>query len=178
MLPREDVRAVLASTDILVQPGRADSFNDYRFPSKLPEFFASRKPVILPRTNLGLAVRDWSGALLTGIRGLDRDCTEGRTANGRSSPRVASWRRRKDFAIQRLSWRTNVAPLPDFYAHILGGRRGRMEAEQQATAESRFTCHSSTRSYGSLGPQPSSNLDGTFSHAIILKCWSRKRCSF
>jgi hypothetical protein len=47
-----------------VQPGRADSFNDYRFPSKLPEFLAMARPVILPASNVGLRVRDGEDAMV------------------------------------------------------------------------------------------------------------------
>lgn len=43
---------VLGLADFLIQPGRPDKFNDYRFPSKLPEFLAMGKPVILPATNI------------------------------------------------------------------------------------------------------------------------------
>lgn len=39
--------------DYFVQPGVPGAFNDYRFPSKLPEFFAIGRPVILPASNLG-----------------------------------------------------------------------------------------------------------------------------
>ena len=48
--------------DILVQPGGPDPFNDLRFPSKLPEFFAMAKPIILPRTNIGLVTRHLTDA--------------------------------------------------------------------------------------------------------------------
>jgi glycosyltransferase involved in cell wall biosynthesis len=51
---RKLIPELLALADALVQPGRAGAFNDYRFPSKLPEFFAMGKPVILPATNIGL----------------------------------------------------------------------------------------------------------------------------
>jgi len=51
---RAELAAVTALADILVQPGHPGAFNDYRFPSKLPEFFALGKPVILPATNIGL----------------------------------------------------------------------------------------------------------------------------
>jgi glycosyltransferase involved in cell wall biosynthesis len=47
----------MALADFFVQPGAPDDFNDYRFPSKLPEFFALGRPVILPRTNLGEILR-------------------------------------------------------------------------------------------------------------------------
>lgn len=44
---------LMAMADYFVQPGLPGDFNDYRFPSKLPEFFAIGRPVILPRSNLG-----------------------------------------------------------------------------------------------------------------------------
>ncbi|MBD2652979.1 glycosyltransferase [Synechocystis sp. FACHB-383] len=49
---REEIPSILSIADILVQPGGPDEFNDYRFPSKIPEFLAMGKPVILPRTNI------------------------------------------------------------------------------------------------------------------------------
>ena len=62
--PRERVASYLALADVLVQPGRLDDFNGYRFPSKLPEFFAMGRPVILPATNIGLRIEDGKDALL------------------------------------------------------------------------------------------------------------------
>lgn len=56
--------SLMALADLFVQPGQPGAFNDYRFPSKLPEFFALGRPVILPRTNLGLQVRDGIDALV------------------------------------------------------------------------------------------------------------------
>lgn len=52
-----EIPGILAAADFLVQPGRPGNFNDYRLPSKLPEFFSAGRPVILPATNLGLRVR-------------------------------------------------------------------------------------------------------------------------
>ncbi|HEX2851868.1 MAG TPA: glycosyltransferase [Opitutaceae bacterium] len=55
---------LLALADVLVQPGRAGPFNDYRLPSKVPEFLASGRPVILPATNIAAAMEDGREALL------------------------------------------------------------------------------------------------------------------
>ena len=44
--------------------GRAGPFNDYRFPSKLPEFLATGRPVVLPATNLGRFLDDGEECLL------------------------------------------------------------------------------------------------------------------
>jgi tetratricopeptide (TPR) repeat protein/GT2 family glycosyltransferase len=53
---RNQVPEILAAADILVQPGCPGLFNDQRVPSKLPEYFAIGRPVVLPRANLGLLV--------------------------------------------------------------------------------------------------------------------------
>lgn len=53
---RERVPEILAAADVLVQPGMPGPFNDERIPCKLLEYFAMGRPVILPRTNLGLKV--------------------------------------------------------------------------------------------------------------------------
>ncbi len=49
---------LLALADVLVQPGHPGAFNDFRLPSKLPEFLATGKPVVLPNTNLALLMQD------------------------------------------------------------------------------------------------------------------------
>jgi glycosyltransferase involved in cell wall biosynthesis len=54
---------LLALADILVQPGHPGPFNDYRLPSKLPEFLASGKAVVLPPTNLALLMQDGRDAV-------------------------------------------------------------------------------------------------------------------
>ncbi|MDX2187060.1 MAG: glycosyltransferase [Opitutaceae bacterium] len=58
MLPR-----LLALADLLVQPGRPGPFNDYRLPSKLPEFLASGKAVLLPACNLAAELKDGEEAI-------------------------------------------------------------------------------------------------------------------
>lgn len=63
-LPRTDLPALLSIADALVQPGKADAFNVYRFPSKLPEYLASGKPVLLPAANIGRFLKDEEEAIL------------------------------------------------------------------------------------------------------------------
>jgi glycosyltransferase involved in cell wall biosynthesis/phage shock protein A len=55
---------LLALADVLVQPGRAGDFNDYRLPSKLPEFLSMGRPVVLPAANLGAELADGREALV------------------------------------------------------------------------------------------------------------------
>ena len=59
MLPK-----LLAIADILVQPGTSDHFNDYRFPSKLPEYLVAGKPVVLPKSNIGRFLTSYDNCIL------------------------------------------------------------------------------------------------------------------
>ncbi len=96
---RDRVPELLHSADVLVQPGAPGGFDDYRFPSKLPEFFASGRPVVLPRTNIGLHVRDGEEALLLD-RGDAEEIAEKVGDRGRSE------------SIRQLQSAPLVAPLP------------------------------------------------------------------
>lgn len=55
---------LLKSADLFVQPGRPGPFNDYRLPSKLPEFMAVGRPIVLPATNVGAELRHGVDAML------------------------------------------------------------------------------------------------------------------
>ncbi len=65
-IERARLPRLLAAADVLVQPGRPGPFNDYRLPSKLPEFLASGRPVVLPPTNIALMMRDGVEAVFLG----------------------------------------------------------------------------------------------------------------
>jgi glycosyltransferase involved in cell wall biosynthesis len=54
---------LFALADVLVQPGCLGPFNDYRLPSKIPEFLASGRPVIIPATNLAHSMTEGIEAL-------------------------------------------------------------------------------------------------------------------
>jgi glycosyltransferase involved in cell wall biosynthesis len=121
-VPRGDIAKLLGAADVLVQPGRSNPFNDYRFPSKLPEFLASGRPVILPKANIGHVMRDGEEAIL-----LDRgDPVEIATALQRLAANPALCAKvgqgGRNFAIANLNWEKNVCALPEFYATCLGGR--------------------------------------------------------
>jgi glycosyltransferase involved in cell wall biosynthesis len=117
--PRAAVPRYMRLADVLVQPGRPDGFNDYRFPSKLPEFFATGRPVVLPATNIGRFVRDGEEAVLL-YRGdaleiasaverlLDDD--ELRQRLGRSG---------RAFAERTFSWSASAEKLRRLYERAL-----------------------------------------------------------
>jgi UDP-glucose 4-epimerase len=106
---------LMALADIFVQPGRPDAFNDYRFPSKLPEFFALGRPVILPRTNLGAQLRHGVDAFVlenadaAGIAAAIRALRQDRALYDRLSRGAA------EFAARQFSWRRSAAALAGFY---------------------------------------------------------------
>ena len=118
-VPRQEVARLLAAADVLIQPGRPGPFNDYRFPSKLPEFLASGRPVILPRSNIGLVLRDGEEALVL------RDGHSADIANalhrlaGDPALREKLGRNGRAFALQKLNWGKNASALPVFYERCL-----------------------------------------------------------
>ena len=109
---------LMALADIFVQPGGPDAFNDFRFPSKLPEFFALGRPVVLPRTNLGTLVRHGTDAYV-----LDRADAAGIAAavrELRANPALAErlGRGAVAFAAQHFSWRRSAEALANFYLSL------------------------------------------------------------
>jgi glycosyltransferase involved in cell wall biosynthesis len=111
--------ALMALADIFVQPGQSDAFNDYRFPSKLPEFFAIGRPVVLPRTNLGTQLRHRIDAyvleradadgITTAVLELRRDrALYDRLCEGALS-----------YASEHFSWQRSAQDLAKFYQATL-----------------------------------------------------------
>jgi glycosyltransferase involved in cell wall biosynthesis len=130
-VPREQMSKLIGVSDILVQPGRSDAFNDYRFPSKLPEYLASGRPVILPDTNIGRALEQGHDCLklnegtipelMAAIERLAADSAMRKKlgANGRA------------FAMKHLSWARAGEILGNFYASVMGERAAK---EKEAMA--------------------------------------------
>ncbi len=115
---------LLALADIFVQPGEPDAFNDYRFPSKLPEFFALGRPVVLPRTNLGALVRPGIDAYV-----LDRADAAGIAAAVGELRRDAALYARlsrgaAEYAAAHFSWSRSAGELEAFYQSLVAGGTG------------------------------------------------------
>lgn len=113
---------LMALADIFVQPGVPDAFNDYRFPSKLPEFFAIGRPVVLPRTNLGEKVRHGIDAYV-----LDRADAAGiahAVREIRADPGLATRLAEGavTFAREHFSWRRSAEALAKFYESLTTSR--------------------------------------------------------
>jgi glycosyltransferase involved in cell wall biosynthesis len=118
--PRSEVARYMRLADVLVQPGRPDGFNDYRFPAKLTEFLATGRPVVLPATNVGRFLQDGEECVLL-RRGdaleiaevverlLDDDELRARLGEGARS-----------FAERSFSWSESAEKLKRFYESVLG----------------------------------------------------------
>ncbi len=119
---RSEVPRLLAAADVLVQPGQAGAFNDYRFPSKLPEFLASGRPVILPRSNLGLLLKDGEEAVVLkhGHSAEIADALERLASDAGLRARIG--KNGRSFALRNLDWAKNVSTLPSFYDECLAKR--------------------------------------------------------
>jgi glycosyltransferase involved in cell wall biosynthesis len=116
---RAALPAVLAAADVLVQPGGPGSFNDYRFPSKLPDYLASGKPVVLPRTNIGLRLEHRTDAFLLelGDAAEIRDAMLELAADGDLRDRIG--RNGQRFATRELTWTQTVDAVEQAYGEAL-----------------------------------------------------------
>ena len=115
---RAHVPELLAAADVLVQPGRPDAFNDYRFPSKLPEFLASGKPVVLPRTNIGLHLEDGVEALLLERGDADEIAEKVNRLAADPDLRASIGARGREFALRELRWSRNADRIVDLYRSV------------------------------------------------------------
>ncbi|MDP2137572.1 MAG: glycosyltransferase [Candidatus Didemnitutus sp.] len=109
---------LMALADIFVQPGVPDEFNNYRFPSKLPEFFSLGRPVVLPRTNLGATLRHGVDAYV-----LDQADAAGIAAaivELRRDPALSARLAEGAVAVAaaRFSWRRSAEVLACFYRTV------------------------------------------------------------
>jgi glycosyltransferase involved in cell wall biosynthesis len=116
---RADIPLLVAISDILVQPGKSDPFNDYRFPSKLPEYLVSGRPVILPNSNIGAvledglhvlklytgSVKELAGAILSLIRSPNLMSVLGQNS--------------RKFALEHLTWEKGAKILDGLYQTLV-----------------------------------------------------------
>ena len=117
---RDAVPDLLNAADVLVQPGRPGPYNDYRLPSKLPEFLASGRPVVLPRANVGLELENGREALVL-ERGDDDEIAAAvaRLADDRELRRNIGEQGRA-FALRELRWSRVVDKIEAVYKEIDG----------------------------------------------------------
>jgi glycosyltransferase involved in cell wall biosynthesis len=122
----------LAIADAFVQPGAADDFNRLRLPSKLPEFLAMGRPVILPDCNIGHDLTDGVNALLL-RRGDGLEVAE-RIEQLMDDPQLARTlgAGARDFALAELNWEDNSMALARFLAQVSSDHDAAQAAQQVA----------------------------------------------
>jgi glycosyltransferase involved in cell wall biosynthesis len=110
---------LLALADVLVQPGHAGPFNDYRLPSKLPEFLASGRAVALPPTNLAALMQNGREAVFlpTGTPAEIADTCERLFQDEALRARLGA--NAVVFAREHFDLATNTRGLEGFYADTL-----------------------------------------------------------
>jgi glycosyltransferase involved in cell wall biosynthesis len=115
---RRRVAEIISAADVLVQPGSSGEFNDYRFPSKLPNFLASGRPVVLPKANIGMYLHDGENALLL-EHGHAAEIAE-KVHRIIVDPALAQQigGAGRAFAIEQLSWTTNIQPVIELYETV------------------------------------------------------------
>jgi len=122
--PRSELPSYYALADAFVQPGRSSEFNDYRIPSKLPEFFAMGRPVILPNANVGRSAKNGEECLLLDEGdALDIAVKLERLLHDEALRRRLGEGGRR-FAERHFSWPRSAARLRDFYREVTKGHPG------------------------------------------------------
>lgn len=130
---------LLALADVLVQPGRAGAFNDFRLPSKLPEYLSVGRPVVLPATNIGHELRDGVDALLlqTGSPEEIADACQRVFADPNSAKKLSE--NAVAFAHRRFDLQANTRTLADFYGELLRAPKRPGSTAQMAAGETELS---------------------------------------
>jgi glycosyltransferase involved in cell wall biosynthesis len=120
VVDRQRIADVLATADLYVQPGTSDPFNDYRFPSKVPEFFALGRPVVLPKTNVGLVTRHLTDAYVLEEANGAGICEAVARLWADPGLRERLSRGARAFSAAHFSWARSGEALARFYQRLLG----------------------------------------------------------
>jgi glycosyltransferase involved in cell wall biosynthesis len=114
-----DIPDYLTLADAFVQPGGPDEFNRYRLPSKLPEFLAMGRPVVLPDCNIGDDLTHQENALLLEKGNALEIAARVEELLADAELRDRLGRGSRTFALERLSWPANAAALGGFLREMM-----------------------------------------------------------
>jgi glycosyltransferase involved in cell wall biosynthesis len=114
-----DVPDYLTLADAFVQPGGPDEFNRYRLPSKLPEFLAMGRPVVLPDCNIGDDLTDRENALLLAKGNAIEIAARVEELIADPALRDRLGRGSRNFALEQLNWPANAAALGGFLREMM-----------------------------------------------------------
>jgi glycosyltransferase involved in cell wall biosynthesis len=114
-ISRFQLPELLAIADIIIQPGSSDAFNDYRFPSKLPEALISGKPVILPHSNLGRFIVNEVQAVITETGDSSELAEKISMLYHCPELRILIGTHGRAFALESFNWESSARKISDFY---------------------------------------------------------------
>ena len=114
LVERPFLLELIKCADLFVQPGAPGPFNDYRLPSKLPEFMAVGRPIVLPRTNVGLRLRDGEDALLLDTGSAEEIAARVETLLDHPETSARLGRNAQAFARKTYVWSRQGAKLLGF----------------------------------------------------------------
>lgn len=118
-IPEREFYKYLSIADILVQPGAPNAFNRYRFPSKLPMFLASGRPVVMSEVGMRDSPRDGQECLLL-REGSQAELVDKIRHLARSSElRTTIGEQGRRYAAGHFSWRKSAEDLLAFYVELL-----------------------------------------------------------
>jgi glycosyltransferase involved in cell wall biosynthesis len=120
---------------VLVQPGANNTFNEFRLPGKLPEFFAMGRPVIVPRSNVGRFVRHGEEAWVldkVDALGIVTAVLELR-GNKELSERLAAGA--TAFCRRHFNWQNNAGILARFYDEVISKTQEQINVETASASQ-------------------------------------------
>lgn len=117
-IDRQQIPNILSLADVLVQPGQQDDFNDYRFPSKIPEFLALGKPIIIPDTNIAKHLQHLENAFIMPV--VDQNSLPKAIDLLIDNPDLARKIAQQglEFALAHLNWANSTQGLVSFYRSL------------------------------------------------------------
>jgi glycosyltransferase involved in cell wall biosynthesis len=117
-LERRILVDVIRSADLFVQPGGPGPFNDYRLPSKLPEFMAVGRPLVTSASNVGRYLTHGVEALL--LQDGSADEIAGHLETILTDPALAArmGRAAQAFARDRYRWPEQARKLDAFLRRV------------------------------------------------------------
>jgi glycosyltransferase involved in cell wall biosynthesis len=118
-LDPKDIPTYLRASDMMVQPGETNDFNEHRFPSKLPMFLASSRPVILTHSVMTPHLTDGYNAIIL-RKSTCQEIVKAIESLARSRKRrIEMGRNGRDFARKHFSWAKTAHDVSAFYNLIL-----------------------------------------------------------
>jgi glycosyltransferase involved in cell wall biosynthesis len=120
----KDIPLAISAADVLVQPGGCNEFNKYRFPCKLPMFFASGRPVILPRVNIGHHLDHGNNCLLLETGSCEELAVNIKILAANKDLRMRLGENGRRFAREHFSWQRNAEKVLDLYKRVLTNDTG------------------------------------------------------